>query len=112
MLLGLGWKIARWRARVQLSPFSDAQPHLVFAWKRCAHEDFECVVILFRDDGNVFDAHDPSSLHRSLPRISSDENLAPQYILTALRALLCCHCATRVGCPYKRCAQRHRTMIS
>jgi hypothetical protein len=21
------------------------------------HEDFECVVILFSDDGNVFDAH-------------------------------------------------------
>src|SRR6202521_5486717 len=60
--------------RSELSSFSDAQPHLVPTRKRCAYQDFECMIIIFRDDGDVFDAHNPSLRvsEPPPPRLESD----------------------------------------
>jgi hypothetical protein len=59
--------------RSELSSFPNAQPHFVFTWKRCAHQDLECVIIRFRYDGDVFGAHDLSPTVSSLRRCGSNQ---------------------------------------
>jgi hypothetical protein len=57
----------------ELSALSDAQPHFILSWKRCAHQDFERAVILFRESGDVFDAHESSPTISGLRRVGANQ---------------------------------------
>ena len=77
------------RSRIALSfPRSLARNHISYS-RGSAHQALECMIIICRDDGDVFDAHDLSLMYRSLRRLGSNQVLPRSGSRQGFPAVLC-----------------------